>query len=657
MKECKYCGTQYADHLTTCPSCGANVVVSEKDKIIEDAHNEQEIAMVKEQLETKKKMEKPKMAPGKKILITMLSMVAVLAIIIVATTVINNQPVTADGKTNSDLKDIYESAMDSMELGEFEEVMATLDSIPTEYKDYDKVVEQRDKALDAYREQVLAQVDSYVAVGKHNDALSALTATMEKYGENKELIQKKEEILYGYKQGIFAEAENYATTGDYSTAIKRLQMLLDVIGTDMDTELKVSYYEKAQVLKQVQIYEDEKNYVAAIEYLEKKLDELDDTDFATKLTSLYSTYKASCIETAKAYIAEKNYANAVNVLEDLSEVIGNDDEVVMLISDNKKALTLEKAQAYINSESYLVGIDYLKLQIRVLGEDSALTAKLEEMISMYKTIVLQEAEKSAKSGQYSSAVFSLNSFIYDVGKDAEVSSKILEYRKKEINVKLAEFDKNKDDAGAILYLQNEVFEINADAELKGKLDTYISRYRQDLFAKAATQYEESGYSAAVKLLSNDKVLKNDAEVKAKIAHYNNKKPVLLSSLKPYQRNLGYESKTIVDILGNSYQGYFYTDSFYSGVKDSNRAVYFLNGEYEVFRCKLILINANGSHMREITVKDNDTGEVLFSKSLNVKNVDGMYIEINVTQVKFLEIELVGCAEHIAVMVDAQLIKK
>ena len=113
MKECKYCGTQYADHLQSCPSCGANVVVSEKDRIIEDAHE---------------KVEKTKMAPGKKILIAMCSIAAVLAVVIIATTVLNNRPVTVDGKTNNDLTKEYEAAMESMEVGNYEAAIAELGS-------------------------------------------------------------------------------------------------------------------------------------------------------------------------------------------------------------------------------------------------------------------------------------------------------------------------------------------------------------------------------------------------------------------------------------------------------------------------------------------------------------------------------------------------
>lgn len=657
MKECKYCGTQYADHLQSCPSCGANVVVSEKDRIIEDAHKEQEITSVKKQIEEQRKTEKPKMAPGKKILIVMCSIVAVLAVVIIVTTFLNNRPVTTDGKTNNDLAKKYEAAMESIEVGNYEAAIAELDSIPAEYKDYDKVTEQKEKAIEAYREQVLAQVDSYVAVGKHNDALSALTVAMDKYGENKELVQKKDEILYGYKQGIFAEAENYATTGDYSTAIKRLQMLLEVVGTDTDTEMKIQYYEKAQVLKQVQIYENENNYTAAMEYLVKKLETMgQDADLATKLISLQSTYKTFCMNEVKAYIAENNYEKAITVLEDLSKAIGTDDEVTMLIHDYKKSLVLEKSQSYIDNDDYIEGIRYLKLQIQLLGEDTALTSKMNEVTSLYKSDMVQVAEKDAKNGQYTNAISTLRTVISTIGNDVDVEAKILEYRKKEINVKLAEFDKSKDYAGAITYLQG-VSEAKTDAELKTKLENYISKYKKDLFAMAATAYEENGYSAAVQLLNNDNLLKNDTELKEKIEYYKNKKPVLLSSLKPYQRkNMQYGSTTIEDEVGNQYQEYYYGEW-----RENAYYIYFLDNQYERFQCKFVITIADNvvrsSTDVSIVVRDDDTNEVLYKGILDSKNVEGIKVDVDVSQVKFLKIELNHSPKNYAVMVEAQLIKK
>ena len=644
MKKCKYCGTQYADHLSTCPGCGANVVVSEKD-----INAEEVVTPI---------AKKTKLAPGKKILIAMCSIIAVLAIVIVATTVLNNQPVTTDGKSNNDLAKEYNLAMESMELGNYEKAIAEFDGISTEYKDYDKVTKQREKALEAYREQVLTQVDSYVAVGRHNDALSALTMAMNKYGETKELLQKKDEILYGYKQGVFAEVESYATTGDYATAIKHLQMLLEVVGEDADTELKIKYYEKSQVLKQVQTYESENNYTAAIEYLEKKLEELgQDADLATKLTSLLSTYKISCVDTAKAYVAEGDYDAAITVLENLSEAIGTDSEVSTMISDYKKALALEKVQTYIDNGNYLEGIEYMRLQTQVLGEDSSLSLKMNELCSLYKTLVMQNAENEAKNGKYASAVTTLKTLVSTIGSDADIELKISEYRKKEITVKLTEFDKNKDYAGAISYMQNEVPEVNNDSELKAKLEDYISKYKKDLFAEAATAYEENGFTAAVQLLNNDKLLKNDSELKEKIEYYKNKAPVQLSSLEPYQKkNMKYSSTTIEDVAGNQYQEFYYGEWH-----ENAYYVYFLDNQYERLQCKFVMIFADNVRKStvdvSIVIRDDDTNEVLYNGKLDSKNVEGIKIDVDISQVKFLKIELNNSPKNYAVMVDAQLIKK
>lgn len=653
MKECRYCGTQYADELLSCPNCGANVVVSEKDRIIEDAYKEKEIADVKGQIEAQKKVEKPKMAPGKKLLIAMCSIAAVLIIVIIVTSIVNNAPVTADGRTNDDLEDEYISAVESMELGHYEEAIAEFDRIPAEYKDYDKVTEQRKKAVDAYREQVLEQADVYISVGKHNDALSVLVATINTYGETKELVQKKDEILYDYKQGVFSEAESYSETGDYSTAIKRLQMLLDVLKTDADTEMKIQYYSKAQVLKQVQIYENENNYESAITYLQDKIEELGaDAELATKLTSMFSAYKAVCAEKAKTFAAEKDYESAIAVLENLINLVGSDEDVSVLIYAYEEAQVLEKVQECIVEKEYLSGINYLKALIQEVGERSTLSFKLEELTSLYKSDVMNRAEEDAKKGKYAGAVASLRSLSGTIGSSTEIEAKILEYRKKEIGIELDGYDKSKDYAGAITYLQG-TSEAKSDEELKAKLESYIGKHKKELFAKAESAYKETGYSAAVQVLNSDKLLKNDAEIKEKVAFYNRKKPVLLSELEEYEGDIAFYSGEVTDVAGNIYHGYF---------SDREEVTYYLKGMYERFMCKLVMLDANGECDRSLALKNADSGEVLFSYKLQQRDAEGIYVDIDVSDVDFLVIELrtttgTWSTYKKAAMADAQLIRK
>ena len=54
--------------------------------------------------------------------------------------------------------------------------------------------------------------------------------------------------------------------------------------------------------------------------------------------------------------------------------------------------------------------------------------------------------------------------------------------------------------------------------------------------------------------------------------------------------------------------------------------------------------------------DADTEETLYVAKLGEKDAEGIEIKVDISQVKFLKIELKGC-EDMAVMVNAQLIKK
>jgi len=196
----------------------------------------------------------------------------------------------------------------------------------------------------------------------------------------------------------------------------------------------------------------------------------------------------------------------------------------------------------------------------------------------------------------------------------------------------------------------ETAEVKTDAELKAKLEAYISQYKKDLFSKAATEYEENGYSAAVKLLGDgENLLKNDTELKEKIAYYNNKKPVSLSMLSTYKYELGYKAEEIIDICGNRYTEKFYRNTY---TATFDLGVFFLGEEYEVFKCKLVLLPSGGGGT-SIEITNFETKEVLFSRTIKDTDVEGINVEIDVSHVKLLGIEIGGSAP----MVNAQLIKK
>lgn len=651
MKECKYCGTIYEDRLKECPSCGATLVVSEKEKMIAQAQQESELQEARAEIEARKESAKPKMAPGKKLLIVMCSIAAVVAVIIAVVGFISNKPVTSDGKTNKELKEIYEQAETYMEIGDYEKVIATLDTIAPEYENYEDVTALREEAVEAYRDAMIAQAEDYVAIGKYEDALTTLTETAQKYGDAKKLLTKKDEMLYGYKQKVFSEVETYAATGDYSTAIKRLEALLASVGTDTDTEMKIQYYKKAQILKQAKFFEDMKDYVSAINYLREQSTSFgQEAELTAKLTELELLYKNTCIAEAKNYAEAGNYEQAIAVLKGTKGVLGNEEEISLLTLNYEKQRVLATAEDYIKEKNYEAGIKYLKTQIGILGKDTKLESKLSEITALHKETEMSSATSKAKSSKYAEAIAVLDALVTVIGSDADVTAKRQEYRKSEINQALANYDKSNDYYGAIAYMQKQS-ETKSDSDLKKKYDNYVAKYKEVLFAEAAKVYEEEeDYSAAVKVLNQGAALLSvDTEIKDKIAYYNNKKPVLLASLSPYMGEMKYDSD----------RDFFYAKRYswsYSG--DDDWAVYYINNEYETFQCKFVLLDADEGSGSRVVIYDYETGEGLCDEVLWELDIDGIEIRIDVSQVRFLAISLRDkCGYNEAGLRDAQLIKK
>lgn len=136
----------------------------------------------------------------------------------------------------------------------------------------------------------------------------------------------------------------------------------------------------------------------------------------------------------------------------------------------------------------------------------------------------------------------------------------------------------------------------------------------------------------------------------KISYYAARKPQPLSNLKPYYGELAYRDKTLTDLAGNSYLEYFCDIG-------KGTVLYYLNKEYRTFQCKYVLCIVNPFDRRELTITNDDTGEVLYYGSLAEKSVDGLNVDIDVSQVSFLRITIDDGGGTRTGLVNAQLIKK
>lgn len=692
MKECKYCGTMYEDKEKICPGCGGSIVITDKDIKIEE-----------EMLAEMNPEVKKKMPLGKKLLIVMSVAVLIIAAIAVVNIISNNKVVTTDGKTNGDLDDEYKQAVEYIADEEYEKAINILSNIPEEYSDYDRVVKKQEEAIKGFEEDAIEKASKLAEKGQYVQAVEVIDVALGKLDGSKKLQNEKKNILDSCKNSYLSEAQKYADMGDYATAISQLETFITTIGEDEDANEKILEYKIAQVTLQLQQYEAEQNYAVAIDYLSAQLPNVsNDAQLTSKLAELKSTYKKSSMDAAASSVSNGDYNAAITALNTLKKSLGEDSEVNAKILEYERALSYNEAQQYANTGNYAAAIkrletfisangsdadvqakileykktqisvtvqeyegagnysaaiSYLQKQLSSVDNDSQLTAKLSDLWSLYKSSCMTTAENSAVAGNYDEAIATLSALKVALGNDADVDAKILEYKKARINAKLAAFDVNADYAGAILYLNGQLSVVNNDVELKSKLDLYKTNYKTKLLADAESAYQSEGFEKAVRILSEGVgVLNNDSEIVDKIAYYESKRPIALGEIKEYQNSWRYYGSKVTDIVGNTYNGY------YCGVYGDG-VLYYLNNEFNLLEFKFVQLEAKKGETgadREITITNDDTGEVLYHKVLDLKEEEGVTVSIDVSQVKFLKMSIKGCyysgTKIYAAMVDAYLIK-
>lgn len=573
---------------------------------------------------------------------------------------------TQDGRTNGELKKEYKEAFSYFEAGEYEEAIRILNGIPSSYRDYNKVQEQKKKVIEGFENEVINQAHLLCAEENYAEALEILDDGIEKMNTER-MLEARAEIIEKRRADYFLKAEKYADEKKYSSAIEVLEKLTEIAGEDAEIEEKIIDYRREQIENQVEQYVDSEDYFMAINYLQQQVSSLEnEEELLERLDELWELYKNACMADAEAYAENADYNNAVALLRNLKDALGEDTDVSIKLLEYSRSQVAEEVEVLYEEGKYKEAVEYLTAQIKNsdsgLQADVMLSAKLEELQKLYAEELIAKAEKLAEAEEYASAVNVLSggkNLLIESNSYSELFDIMKEYRKQQAIVDLAPFKKAKDYKSAVIYFTNlfsgDFSELKNDEELVEKQVWYQNKYKEELFEKAEKSYQSIGYRGALKVLEEGKeVIPNDSKLSAKIKYYEGKVPVRLSSLKAYEGEVAYSSKSIVDVKGNVYDEYFYSPT---GIFDyQNKAIYFLNNQYEFFQCKLVMINANGNSAREIIIKNDDTDELLFSARLGKKDTDGINVNIDVSEVKFLYIEINGCRYDGTVMVEAQLIK-
>lgn len=581
----------------------------------------------------------------------------------------NIQEVASDGRTNGDLNREYKEAVQYIKAEEYEKAIQVLDELPDNFRKYDKALEQREIAVEGLENDIIKQADAACEEGDYVEALAVIEEGIAKLNASDRLDNKYGETLERCKDNYFLKAQNFADKKDYAAAISTIEEMADFLGYDLEMSQEIYRYQKEQIIDRAWEYADAGNYSAAISYLEQQIPWMEnDAEMLAELDKIWELYKNACIESADAYVENGDYDNAITLLTNLKASVGEDADIGAKLLEYGRARISADLERFDEEKAYRTAILYLEEQMAVpefgLQEDVILNTRLEEYKKLYAETLLAKAEKSAKKEEYAAAVSALregSSLVEGSNSYSALSDAMQEYRKQQAITDLAVFKKAKDYKGAVSYFNNlfagEFSGLKTDAELLKKQLWYVEKYKTELFEKAEKSYQSVSYNAALKVLEEAKtVIPDDSELLAKIRYYEEKRPVRLSSLKIYDGSIGYHASSIVDVNGTVYDEYFCNYEFGISYDQVNKVVYFLDKKYALFQCKLVLIDASGSYDRELIIKNDDTNEVLFSKRLGKKDTDGITVNIDVSDVKFLRIEMTECLNNRVAMVEAQLVK-
>lgn len=244
-----------------------------------------------------------------------------------------------------------------------------------------------------------------------------------------QILSLAEDVVEEYNSG----SKTYETTKEYLSSLQEsheISELEDYMETVEILKTSKENYAKAEV------FAESGETVRAIE-LYSKVDKQDAQYSAatTKKEQLLTEYKKEIFQTAKESANNKEYDEAIAVLDAAKGVLGTDAEWEALMESyelqkekQEIADQLELAAKKADKGDYAGAIEILKPYKDKVDAD--LTKAFAKYCSAYKKEMLAAAKKYADKKDYEGAVGKLNEAVAFLGEDEELSKKISEYKAK-----------------------------------------------------------------------------------------------------------------------------------------------------------------------------------------------------------------------------------
>lgn len=383
MKECKYCGTTYADNQEACPNCGGNVVVTAAER---QEQQEQAAYEKTAYVDNSKRL--------RKLILGGIGVLAVVIIVVVISVVSSlNKPYTytdSDGRngeiSRADIKDAIELGDTYLAQGEYLKAIEQFQKVPNEHGDYSETQQKLTLAADSYSAEILSEADALLSAQKFTEAIAVLDNAVEVVGSSNTFALKKDESLGQYRDDFLTRANAYLEDEQYSKAKSILKIGQDVFGED-------------------------------------------DAELSAKMREIDRLYKADFIRNTNAYIENEQYDEALSTLKTAQSIFGlYDTDINEKLTEVNKTVALTKIAEYESAGDYAAAIEYIiKYESENEYVDQEVVGKTSSLKEKYTSDVFAMAAAAYKNGDYLDAIAVLQGALDVLPNSADFLQEISRY--------------------------------------------------------------------------------------------------------------------------------------------------------------------------------------------------------------------------------------
>lgn len=341
MKECKYCGSTYADSLSACPNCGGSKIVTAEEKVAEEKLYVKEVQNQERSVSVPVETEK-KRIPG---FIIALGVVAAIIAIIIAISagggVGNSGGGNNPGNQTPQVDAAFEAGQKYYNTGNYEAAIRELSDVSVDSEHYENAQTMLSDAVEKYRTATLDRVSTYTNNGEYETALSLLVEAQSVLPDDTALKATYDSAYTAYVDSVIAKADSYSQAADYETAVGILNTAKNKY--PQDTRLEASYvatyvsYKKQlceNAISGADSYAADGDYAKAISTMDEAIDKVGDDEALIAKKQVYvAAYKKNLLVKARDAYYSKGYEVAIMLLEESQVVIGKDEEISKAIKE------------------------------------------------------------------------------------------------------------------------------------------------------------------------------------------------------------------------------------------------------------------------------------------------------------------------------------